>query len=116
MGGAAFEQGVLIMTDTVIRRRIEVLADEPLIPAIKRIGATARITNYTLIPIQSGMGHSGRWRTDQLSGATAKVMFMTVTTAEGAQRLIDLLVPLLDPHHLMLMVSNVEVVRAERFD
>lgn len=29
------------MTETIIRRRIEVLADEPLIPAIERIAASA---------------------------------------------------------------------------
>lgn len=104
------------MTDTIIRRRIEVLADEPLIPAIERLAATAGIEHYTLMPTLGGMGHSGRWRDDQISGATAKVMFMAVTTQEGADRLADLLTPLLQSHHLMLLVSNVEIIRGVRFD
>lgn len=104
------------MTDTIIRRRIEVLADEPLIPAIERLAATAGIEHYTLMPTLGGMGHSGRWRDDQISGATAKVMFMAVTTGDGADRLADLLSPLLQSHHLMLMVSHVEIIRGARFD
>jgi hypothetical protein len=104
------------MTDTIIRRRIEVLADEPLIPAIERLAATAGIEHYTLMPTLGGMGHSGRWRDDQISGATAKVMFMAVTTQDGADRLADLLTPLLQSHHLMLLVSNVEIIRGGRFD
>ncbi|MFM7348705.1 MAG: P-II family nitrogen regulator [Erythrobacter sp.] len=104
------------MTETIIRRRIEVLADEPLIPAIERIAGSAGIEHYTLMPTVGGMGHSGRWRDDQISGATAKVMFMAVTSEEGADRLTDLLSPLLATHHLILLVSNVEVIRPQRFD
>jgi hypothetical protein len=104
------------MTETIIRRRIEVLADEPLIPAIERIAASAGIQHYTLMPALGGMGHSGRWRGDQISVATAKVMLMAVTTEEGASRLADQLAPLLATHHLMLLISNVEVIRASHFD
>lgn len=104
------------MTETIIRRRIEVLADEPLIPAIERIAASAGIEHYTLLPTLGGVGHSGRWRDDQISGATAKVMFMAVITEEGADRLTDLLTPLLTTHHLILLVSSVEVTRPQRFD
>jgi hypothetical protein len=103
------------MTETSIRRRIEVLADEPLIPAIERIAASAGIQHYTLMPTLGGMGHSGRWRDDQISGATAKVMFMAVTTEEGADRLAEQLTPLLATHHLMLLISAVEVIRGPRF-
>lgn len=103
------------MTETTIRRRVEVLADGPLIPAIERIAANAGIEHYTLLPTLGGMGHSGRWRDDQISGATAKVMFMAITTEDGADRLADQLAPLLQSHHLMLLVANVEVIRKGRF-
>ncbi|MFM7404960.1 MAG: P-II family nitrogen regulator [Erythrobacter sp.] len=103
------------MTETTIRRRIEVLTDGPLVPGIERIAANAGIEHYTLIPTSGGMGHSGRWRDDQISGATAKVMFMAVTTQEGADRMIDQLTPLLETHHMVVLVSNVEVIRGERF-
>ena len=44
------------MTDTIHRRRIEVLADEPLVPAIVRLAAEAGITHYTLLPTLGGAG------------------------------------------------------------
>jgi PII-like signaling protein len=104
------------MTDTIHRRRIEVLADEPLIPAIVRIAAEAGIHYYTLLPTLGGAGAHGRWRDDQLSGATAKVMLLVVTSADHAKAFIDRLAPLLESHHLMLMSSDVEVVRSAKFD
>jgi hypothetical protein len=104
------------MTETIRRRRIEVLADEPLVPAIVKLAASAGITHYTLLPVQGGAGAHGRWRDDQLSGATAKVMLLVITTAAHAALFIDQLAPLLESHHMMLLSSEVEVVRGPKFD
>jgi|JI8StandDraft_2_1071088.scaffolds.fasta_scaffold29432_3 PII-like signaling protein len=104
------------MTTTIHRRRIEVLADEPLVPAIVRIAAEAGITHYTLLPTLGGAGAHGRWRDDQLSGATAKVLLLLITSTEHAQAFIDRLAPLLESHHMMLLCSDVEVVRGAKFD
>lgn len=103
------------MTATIHRRRIEVLADEPLIPAIVKIAAEAGIVHYTLLPTVGGAGTHGRWRDDQLSGATAKVMLLVITSAEHADAFIDRLAPVLESHHLLLLSSDVEVVRGTRF-
>jgi len=103
------------MTKTSNHRRIEVLADEPLIPAIVRLARDAGITHYTLLPVMGGAGSHGRWRDDQLSGATAKVMLLIITTDEHGKQLIDLLTPLLESHHLMLLSSQVDVVRGSKF-
>jgi hypothetical protein len=43
-------------------------------------------------------------------------MFMAVTTEEGASRLADRLAPLLSTHHLMLLISQVEVIRGPHFE
>jgi hypothetical protein len=104
------------MTETVIRRRIEVLADEPLIPAIVKLAADAGIAHYTLLPTLGGVGHGGRWRDDQLSGATSKVMLLAVAGAQTADRFTDLLEPLLEPRGLILLISSVNVVRGARFE
>jgi PII-like signaling protein len=104
------------MTQTIHRRRIEVLADEPLIPAIVKLASDAGITHYTLLPTLGGAGAHGRWRDDQLSGATSKVMLLAITSAEHAAAFIDRLAPLLESHHLMLLSSDVEVVRGGKFD
>lgn len=104
------------MTTTTPRRRIEVLADEPLIPAIVRLAGEAGITHYTLLPTLGGAGAHGRWRDDQLSGATAKVMLLAITSADHADAFIARLAPMLETHHLLLLVGDVEVVRPAKFD
>ncbi|OYU14940.1 MAG: hypothetical protein CFE37_08310 [Alphaproteobacteria bacterium PA4] len=104
------------MTETHSRRRIEVLADAPLIPAIVKLAGAAGITHYTLLPTLGGAGAHGRWHDDQLSGATAKVMLLAITSAEHAEDFIDRLAPLLESHHLMLLTSDVAVVRGRKFD
>ncbi|MEI6419968.1 MAG: hypothetical protein WCO82_12940, partial [Sphingomonadales bacterium] len=79
------------MTVTMHRRRVEVLADEPLLASIIALAAQAGITHYTLFPASGGVGNSGRWRDDQLSGATAKVMLLAITSTESADRFTELL-------------------------
>ena len=104
------------MTAMTRMRRIEVLADEPLIPALERLAATAGIHNYTLLPTLGGMGQHGRWRDDQVSGATAKIMLLAITTPAKADHLVDLISPLLEPHRLLLMLVDVDVVRGPQFE
>lgn len=102
--------------NTIPRRRIEVLADEPLIPAIVRIANDVGIAHYTLMPTLGGAGAHGRWRDDQLSGATAKLLLLLITSQDHAAAFVDRLAPLLESHHLMLLISDVEVVRGAKFD
>jgi hypothetical protein len=104
------------VTNTMQRRRIEVLADEPLVPAIVRLAADVGISHHTLLPTLGGAGAHGRWRDDQLSGATSKVMLLFITSADHAAAFIDRLAPLLESHHLLLMSSDVDVVRGAKFD
>jgi hypothetical protein len=97
-------------------RRIEVLADEPLIPALERLAGMAGIHNHTLLPTLGGMGQHGRWRDDQLSGATAKIMLLAITTPAKADHFVDLISPMLEPHSLLLLLSDVDVVRGPHFE
>jgi PII-like signaling protein len=100
---------------TVTRRRIEILADRPLVRRIVDAAAKAGIEHYTLLPAAAGVGHSGAWSEDELTGALSKQLFMAVCGAEAADRFVDTIAPLLDSHGLMLMLGNVEVVRGGRF-
>lgn len=104
------------MTANIPRRRIEVLADAPLIPAIARIAADCGIAHHTLLAVRGGAGAHGRWSDDELTGATAKLMFLAVASADHADAFVARIEPLLESHHLLLMVSEVMVVRGPRFD
>ena len=104
------------MTDTVERVRVEILVDQPLLRRVEQIARDAGINGYTLLPSLGGLGASGSWRDDQLSGAQAKILFLTITSRTRAERLTDALADLLDSHGLLLVISRVEVVRGAKFE
>jgi PII-like signaling protein len=103
------------MTTTVQRKKIEVMVDAPLVRRLIEIADGAGIRAHTLLPAISGAGSHGRWSDDQLSGAESKVMFVVITSNEKASAFIDALAPLLDDYRLMLIASDVQVVRGGKY-
>lgn len=103
------------MTETVKRRRIEVLVDALLVRHVVAAAKTADIAGYTILPTSGGQGRGGHWSDDQISGAQVKVLFLTVTNAAKEAAFVEAIAPLLDSHGLILLLSDVEVVRAGRF-
>ena len=103
------------MVSTVQRRKIEILVDGPLLRRVVAAAEDAGVTGYTLLPVLGGAGHSGRWSDDQVTGADAKILFVTITSEAKAAALTDALAPLLASHGLLLVSGIVDVVRAEKF-
>lgn len=103
------------MINTFTRKRVEILIDSPLAPRLIKAAADAGIAGYTLIPVQSGAGRGGAWRDDAVSGAQAKTIFLTIASEEKAGRLVDMLAPNLEAYGMLLTLSDVQVVRGERF-
>lgn len=103
------------MPTTVKRTRIEILADAPLVRRLVTAADRVGVSGWTVLPTVMGRGSSGTWSDDEVSGASAKQLFVTVTAADKAERLIDALAPLLDKYGLVLTVSEVQVVRGDRF-
>lgn len=100
----------------MIRRvRIEVLVDAPIAPKLARLAEEAGITGHTLLRTASGRGRTGEWSEDLVTGATNKFLFLTIASAERAERFVAALEPLLDTHDLVLLKSEVEVIRPHRF-
>lgn len=103
------------MTETVARKRIDVVVDQPLVQRVIDAAAGLGVKGYTVTPTLSGAGAGGSWSEDQLSGALNKVMFSTVTHEERAKALIDRLEPLLDIYGIVVLVSDVQVIRGGKF-
>lgn len=101
--------------ETIRRRRIEVLVDAPLARRVVDHALAVGIAGYTLMPTLEGQGGSGHWTDDQLSGAQSKLMFLSVTNAVKADAFVDRISPLLDSYGLVLLLSDVDVVRANKF-
>lgn len=102
------------MIETVIRKRIEILVDTPLVRRVTDAIDKAGITGWTVLPVTSGSGRDGRWREERVTGFD-KSLVLTVASAEKADLLVEALAPLLGSHGLLLTMWNVEVIRGERF-
>ncbi|MDP1630424.1 MAG: hypothetical protein Q8L66_03260 [Caulobacter sp.] len=104
------------MTVNIVqRRRIEVLLDRPLAPLIIKAAKEVGILGYSLLPVLGGAGHGGAWTDEEVSGAQAKLIFLTVTSQDKTDALVDLISPMLDSYGLVLFVGTVDVVRGRRF-
>lgn len=96
-------------------KRLEVLVDDPLARRICAAADAIGVTNYRLLPTIGGRGAHGEWRDDALTGATGKLVFVTILPPERATALVAAITPLLDDYDLILTVGDVEVVRGSAF-
>ena len=103
------------MVQTFTRKRVEILIDTPLAPRLIQAASQAGIAGYTLIPVESGAGRSGTWHGDHVTGAQSKTIFLTIASEENATKFVDMLAPHLESFGMLLTLSDVQVVRPERF-
>jgi hypothetical protein len=85
--------------------RIEVLVDGPLVPRIAGLADAAGIAAHMLLTTLGGKGRQGRWRRDEVTGATAKQVFVAVTTADKARAFQSAMEPLVETHDLLVITS-----------
>lgn len=102
------------MIETVIRKRIEILVDSPLVRRVTAAIDTAGISGWSVLPVTSGSGRDGRWREERITGAD-KSLVLSIASVEKAAALVEALAPILTSHGLLLTMWDVEVIRGERF-
>lgn len=102
------------MIETVIRKRIEILVDAPLVRVVTAAIDRCEITGWTVLPVTAGRGRDGLWQEERVTGSD-KELILTVASQERAVRLAEELAPLLTSHGLLLTMWDVEVIRGERF-
>ena len=103
------------MVDTVIRKRIEILVDTPLLPRIIELVRAADISGWSVIHVDSGGSRDGEWQHDDVTGAAAKSILLAIASENKADDLVNRIAPILETHRLLLTVGNVQVIRGEKF-
>ncbi|MEL6529354.1 MAG: DUF190 domain-containing protein [Pseudomonadota bacterium] len=102
------------MIETVIRKRIEILADKALQKRVTDAIDAAGITGWTIVPVTEGKGRDGKWREERVMG-TDKVFVLTIAAEDKAQALAETIAPMLTKFGFILTMWDVEVIRGERF-
>ncbi len=104
------------MVETVTRKRIEILVDTALLPRVIEMIESADISGYSIVRVASGGSRAGgKWRTDDLTGASAKSLVIALAPEVKTQNLLTRIEPLLTLQGMLLTVGEVEVIRGERF-
>ncbi|MEO1044577.1 MAG: transcriptional regulator [Pseudomonadota bacterium] len=102
------------MIETVIRKRIEILADKALQKRVTDAIDAAGITGWTIVPVTEGKGRDGHWREERVMG-TDKVFVLTIAAEDRAMALAEAIAPMLTKYGFLLSMWDVEVIRGERF-
>ena len=102
--------------DTHKRKRIEIVVERRLaFRVIDRVRAEPRVHGYTVLPCLGGAGRSGVHEADPLTDLQRDVLVTVVCGEPVARELLDGIVPLLDEIGGVAWLSDVEVIRVERF-
>jgi hypothetical protein len=102
------------MIETVVRKRIEILVDSPLVRRVTAAIDAADISGWSVLPVTSGSGRDGRWHEERVTG-TDKSLILSIASPQKASALAEALAPILTSHGLLLTMWDVEVIRGERF-
>ena len=76
----------------------------------------AGVTGYSILPVLGGSGRSGAWsREGQIGRANGMVQVICIIKPARLDGLLDAAFKVVDKHIGVVTISDVEVLRAERF-
>ncbi|MGY6537045.1 MAG: P-II family nitrogen regulator [Pararhodobacter sp.] len=97
-------------------KRVEVMIEAVMEKQIVRALEGAGVTGYTILPVLGGSGASGRWtREGNVSRAFSMIAVVCLIAPHRLDSLLEALFPVLDEHIGVVSVSDVRILRAERF-
>lgn len=102
------------MAELANRKRLEIICDVELASWLADEAESAGITHFTIVPTLGGKGLHGRWSNDGIGGG-GKCLFISVTSSERANALIDRIGPMLTDYRIVMDISDVQVIRGDRF-
>ena len=98
------------------RLRIELIIERMAYKRACRILEASGVTGYTILPALAGFGGGNRWQRDtDISSSVDMVVVVTITDEEKGTTALQEIERLLGNHIGVVNVSDVRVLRADRF-
>lgn len=98
------------------KKEIRIICESPLVGRMRAHLDRAPITGYTMLPAIGGKGSEGAWSREGLVGdAGQMVIFLVVLDAGELEAVLEDLYGVISNQMGIITVSDVEVVRPERF-
>ena len=98
------------------KKRIEILLEAPAQKRLTDLLDRLDVTGYTVLPVIGGRGHHGVWSRDGLPSAAGAMVLVAIIVAE--EKLDEVLEPVFElvrRHIGIVTISDVMVIRGERF-
>lgn len=100
---------------THAKKKIEVIVERPLLRDVLDVIDDLGATGYTVVPTIAGRGDEGPWRADDVSSAFDRVMIIVITGEDVANQIVERAYDLLQDYNAIVILSDVAVVRGDRF-
>jgi PII-like signaling protein len=98
------------------KKRIELIIEKMAWKRAGRVLEGAGLTGYTVVPALAGYGGGNRWQRDaDISAANDMVLMVSIGSSERVEKALVEIENLLGAHIGVVSVSDVQVLRDERF-
>ena len=97
--------------------RLDILIEQLAVPRLGTLLDTLPgVNGYTILPVQGGSGLNGIWTRDgQIAGAEGMMMIWCILDAQHKEAVLKSVFEFVNARAGLITVSNVDVVRPERF-
>ncbi len=96
-------------------KRVEIIIEAPMEGRLTAALEKAGVTGFTVLPVLSGSGRSGRWTRDGQVGRSGMVAVICLIRPERLDGLLLAAFAVVEPHIGVVSVTDTQVLRAERF-
>ena len=96
-------------------KRVEIIIEAPMETRLTDALVKAGVTGFTILPVLGGSGRSGQWTREGQVGRAGMVAVICLIRPERLDTLLDAAFAVVERHIGVVSISDVEVMRAERF-
>ncbi len=101
---------------TFAKKRLEIVIEHPARRGLTAILDAQRVTGYSVVPVVSGSGQHGPWEeAGQVTAAEGMAMVICIVDPAQCDRVLEAVYPYIAPRKAIMTISDVQVVRGERF-
>lgn len=101
---------------THTRKKVEMFIERPLLKRVVEVIQASRARRYTVVPALEGRGQDGGWQDDLPVDAQHMVQVVVLTSEKKADAILDGMAPLFETWPGVLCVTDVQVMRPDRFN
>lgn len=100
---------------TTRRKKLEIIVEASLLRRVEQLLDEAGVRGWTVLPSLEGHGSGGDWSSGDFVPGQEKRLILAVASSEVADGMLGRLSAFFADYPGLVFISDVEVLRAERF-